>query len=69
MKILKLLAVFCLIGTTFVTALAADETITLGTASISLDLGNIGSYTVEKGGVVSMDHKKPRFQYEIAPAV
>ncbi len=68
MKILKLLAVFCLIGMTFVTALAKDETITLGSASISLDLGSIGSYAVEKGDVVSMDHKKPRFQYEIAPA-
>jgi len=68
LKILKLLAVFCLIGMTFVTALAKDETITLGSASISLDLGSIGSYAVEKGDVVSMDHKKPRFQYEIAPA-
>ncbi len=67
-KILKLFAVFCLLSMASATALAADETITLGPARISLDLGNIGSYVVEKGDVVYMDHEKPRFEYEIAPA-
>jgi len=67
-KILKLFAVICLMGMTSAAALAADETITLGPARISLDVGSIGSYVVEKGDVVSMDHEKPRFQYEIAPA-
>lgn len=68
MTILKLLAAICLIGMTSLTALAANETIALGPAIISLDLGGIGTYTVEKGDVVSTDHEKPRFQYEIAPA-
>ncbi|VVB69066.1 Uncharacterised protein [uncultured archaeon] len=67
-KILKLFAVICLMSMTSATVLAADETITLGPASISLDLGNIGFYVVEKGDVVSMDHERPRFQYEIASA-
>jgi hypothetical protein len=68
LRILNLIALVCLIGMTCATALAADETITLGSTSISLDLGGIGSYAVEKGDVVSTDHDKPRFQYEIAPA-
>jgi hypothetical protein len=67
-KILKLFAIFCLISMTSATALAADDAITLGPVSISLDLGGVGSYAVEKGDVVSMDHEKPRFQYEIVPA-
>ncbi len=67
-KILKLFAMFCLTCMTSAAALAADETITLGPGRISLDVGSIGSYVVEKGDVVSMDHEKPRFQYEIAPA-
>jgi hypothetical protein len=68
LRIFNLIAVVCLMGMTCATALAANETITLGPASISLDLGSIGSYAVEKGDVVSMDHEKPRFQYGIAPA-
>ena len=68
MKMMRLLAAFCLISMTVAIAIAADETIELGPARISMDLSSLGSYSIEKGDLSSMDHKKPDFQYEITPA-
>jgi hypothetical protein len=67
MKTMRLLAAFCLISMT-VASLANGETIELGPAQISMDQSLLGSYSVEKGDVSSMDHKKPDFRYEIFPA-
>lgn len=68
MKMMRLLAAFCLISMTVTTALANAETMDLGPAQISMDLSLLGSYSIEKGDISSMDHKKPDFQYEIFPA-
>lgn len=71
MKILlKLLIALCLIGLTSSIALAATETIDLGPAKVSLDLGGIGSYKVEKEDPISEDHKYEgySFTYEFFPA-
>jgi hypothetical protein len=68
MDTLKLLAMLCLMNLTSTIALAANEEITLGPAMISMDLGRIGFHTVEKGDIISMDHKKVDFRYEIIPA-
>jgi hypothetical protein len=68
MKTMRLLAAFCLISMTMAIAIATDETIELGSARISMDLSRLGSYSIEKGDLSSMDHKKPDFQYEITPA-
>ena len=70
MKIVNLLVMLFLIAATPAIAIASGETIALGPATISLDLENIGSYTIEKESVISMDHEEKdiRFQYEITPA-
>ena len=70
MKIVNLLVMLFLIAATPAIAIASGETIALGPAIISLDLENIGSYTIEKESVISMDHEEKdiRFQYEITPA-
>ena len=70
MKIVNLLVMLFLIAATPAIAIASGETITLGPATISLDLENIGSYTIEKESVISMDHEEKdiRFQNEITPA-
>jgi hypothetical protein len=68
MNMMRLIVALCLISMTSAIAIATDETITLGSTSISLDLGTLGSYYVEKGNPSSEDHKKPDFQYEIIPA-
>ncbi|VVB64310.1 Uncharacterised protein [uncultured archaeon] len=65
MKILRLFVLLCLICTSSAVALAADETIDLGPVTISLDLESGGPHTAEKGETSTMDHEKPRFQYEI----
>jgi hypothetical protein len=57
-----------MIGIASPIAFAANETITLGPTAISVDLGTIGSYNIEKGDAISMDHKKVGFLYEIIPA-
>jgi hypothetical protein len=67
METMRLLAAFCLISMT-AGSLANGETIELGPAQISMDQSPLGSYTIEKGDVSSMDHKKPDFRYEIFPA-
>jgi len=70
MKIGNLLVMLFLIAATPAIAIASGETITLGPATISLDLENIGPYTIEKESVISTDHEEKdiRFQYEIIPA-
>ena len=42
MTILKLIAMFCLIGMTSATVLAANETVNLGPVNIYLDLEGVG---------------------------
>jgi len=66
MKTWILICISCLVGMTM--GIAAGESVDLGPATISLDLGSIGQYAVEKGDSVTMDHKKPRFEYEISSA-
>jgi len=68
MRIKILIAVLCLMSTNWAVAIAADETIELGTARISLDLGSLGPFSVEKGETTSMVHKEPDFQYDITSA-
>jgi len=65
---MRLVAALCLICMTSAIAFASSETINFGPTSISLDLGTLGSYYVEKGDPSSEEHKKPDFQYEIIPA-
>jgi hypothetical protein len=65
---LRLIAMLCLACMTPAPAMAADETVDLGPVAISLDLGSVGSHTIEVEETTTMDHKKPRFQYEISPA-
>ena len=68
MMIKILIAVLCLMSTNWAVAVAAGETIELGTARISLELGSLGPFSVEKGDTSSMVHKKPDFQYDITSA-
>ena len=68
MMIKILIAVLCLMSTNWAVAVAAGETIELGTARISLELGGLGPFSVEKGDTYSMVHKKPDFQYDITSA-
>ena len=68
MKMMRLIAALCLLSMTSAIGIATEETIKFGSASISLDLGTLESYYVEKGDPSSEDHKKPDFQYEIIPA-
>jgi hypothetical protein len=68
MMIRILIAMLCLMSTNWAVAVAADETIELGTARISLELGSLGPFSVEKGDTSSMVHKKPDFQYDITSA-
>jgi hypothetical protein len=65
MKMIKLLAILCMISAI---SIAAGEKVELGPASVSLNLNGLGSCIVEKGDPSSMDHKKPDFQYSITPA-
>ena len=69
MMIKILIAVLCLMSTNWAVAVAADETIELGTARISLELGGLGPFSVEKEDTSSMVHKKPDFQYDITSAI
>jgi hypothetical protein len=64
---MKLIMALCLISITSAITTATGETMNIGPANISLDLGILGSYYVEKGDPTSEDHKKPDFQYEIIP--
>jgi hypothetical protein len=68
MTILKLIALFCLIGMTSATVLAANETVNLGPVNIYLDLEGVGPHVVEKEETTIENHKEPKFQYEIIPA-
>jgi hypothetical protein len=63
-----LIAVLCLMSMNWAVAVAASETIELGPARISLELGGQGSFSVEKGDTSSMVHKNPDFQYDITSA-
>ncbi len=49
MKMQKLIAALCLISLILAIAPAAGETVDLGPAKISMDLGSMGSHTIEKG--------------------
>jgi hypothetical protein len=64
MRINILIAALCLMSMNWAVAIAADETIELGTARISLDLGSLGHFSVEKAETSSMVHKEPDFQYD-----
>lgn len=68
MMIKILIAVLCFVSTNWAVAVAASETIELGPARISLELGDLGSFFVENGDTSSMVHKKPDFQYDISSA-
>jgi len=68
MKTMRMLAAFCLVSMTMAIALANAETMELGPAQITMDLSLLGSYSIEKGDVSTLDHKKPDFRYEIFPA-
>ncbi|VVB72676.1 Uncharacterised protein [uncultured archaeon] len=63
-----IIAMLCLACMTLAFATAADETLDIGPITISLDLGSVGSYVIEKEETAIIDHRKPRFQYEISPA-
>lgn len=73
MKIFTPFIWLCTAILTATIALAASETAVLGPASISLDLGDLGSYDVEDGYSSSLDHSydrnNPDFEYNIYPAV
>jgi hypothetical protein len=70
MKILCPLAALCLICSISAIPLASGETIDLGPAQISIDLKNLGSYSVEEGSSSSMNHHKrdADFKYNLYPA-
>jgi hypothetical protein len=68
MKIKILIAMLCLMSTNWAVAVAASETIELGNARISLELWNLGPFSVEKGDTSSTVHKEPDFRYDIASA-
>lgn len=65
MRLKILIAVLCLMGMNWAVAIAASEIIELGPARFSLELGNLGYFTVEEGDAYSMVHKKPDFLYNI----
>jgi hypothetical protein len=69
MKIKILIAMLCLMSTNWTIALAASETIELGSARISLELGSLGPFSAETSETTSMVHKKPDFQYDINSAI
>lgn len=68
--ILKLIAALCLISMTLATALAANETVELGPAKISMDLQGLGSYKVVKDSPSTLTHSFGgyTFSYGIFPA-
>ncbi|MDD1751374.1 MAG: hypothetical protein LUO89_16035 [Methanothrix sp.] len=68
MKIKMLIAVLGLMCMNWAVVTAASETIELGPVQISLELEDLGSFSVEKGDTSSMVHKKPDFQYDINSA-
>lgn len=59
------IAVLCLVSANWAVDIAASETIELGPARISLELGSLGSFSVEVENAYSMVHKKPDFLYNI----
>lgn len=66
----KLLTALCLIGLTSSIALAADETVDLGTTKVSMDLLSIGPYNVEKDNPSSSNHNYGgySFTYQLSSA-
>ncbi len=72
MKKLKFIAALCLMISISAVALAAGETLDLGPAIISLDLGSIGLYAVEMEDPSSLDHNydpvNADFKYTVYPA-
>lgn len=69
---LKLIAALCLMISISAVALSDGETLDIGPASISLDLGSIGSYDVDMEDPSSSDHNydpmNSDFKYTIYPA-
>lgn len=65
----KLLTALCLIGLTSSIALAADETVDLGPAKISMNLQGIGSYKIEKETPASLNYNYGgnTFTYQLFP--
>ena len=68
MSMQGIIVMFGLIGLISAMGVAAGEDIDMGSATISLDLGSVGSHEVTKGESYSMDHKKIRFEYDVASA-
>lgn len=70
MNMLKLLTALCLIGSTCAIALAANETMELGPAMVSMDLQGMGPYQVAKDSPVSLNHNFGGyvFSYEVFSA-
>jgi hypothetical protein len=68
MRIKILIAVLCLMSANWAVAVAAGETIELGTARSSLELEGLGPFSMEKVDTASMVHKEPDFQYDITSA-
>jgi len=68
MKRQRLFAILGLIALISAMSIATGEDIVLGPAEISIDLSGLGSCEIVDGDTYSMDHEKPRFQYQISSA-
>lgn len=72
MNLLRMIAALSLISLISAITVAAGETVDMGPASVSIDLENLGPYSVEMEGPYSLDHNydpmNADFQYIIYPA-
>jgi hypothetical protein len=72
MNMRMLLSAICLMFLTANISLASSDEISLGPASVSLDLSTAGSYSIEIGDSIESEHdydrNAPGFQYSIYPA-